>query len=135
MWTNDYGLHEFNFTFDNGNKTEFLIFGKGDRMRQCSHTLSLNQVLSFKKKLVKKDNNGKWPGATIKQNNETWPWHTSDLEINGVPICDPNLNKFPKDKKQEFAEFLSKDGFIAGFTHISCDSMTVSLGLVIYRKS
>ncbi len=93
MWTNDYGLHEFKFTFSNGNKTEFLRFGKGDGMRQCSHTLSLNQVLSFKKKI-------------LKQNDEKWPWATSDLEINGVPICDPNLNKFPKDKKQEFAEFL-----------------------------
>jgi hypothetical protein len=47
------GLYEFNFKFNNGRQTEWLKLGKRDsNARLCWHKLSLNEVFSFKTKLV-----------------------------------------------------------------------------------
>ena len=99
------GLHEFNFKFDNGRQTEWLKLGKRDsNVRLCWHKLGLNEVFSFKTKLVL-------------TKNSSWPWHTTDLEINGIPICDPKLSKSTGLKK-ELTEALESNEFITGFKHV-----------------
>lgn len=92
-------------------------------MKSCWHKLGLNEVFAFKTKLVL-------------TKNSSWPWWITDLDINGVPICDPKMSKSTGLIK-ELSETLDSTEFITGFKHVynSQNGQTVGLGLIVYKKT